>query len=118
MSTDWIKNKRQHWPEGSLKRTLLSSGCGSLLEAVEKKKNPLNRISVPVGDSVQREIYESMMQAVRVIEVLTEHFDIDEIEPSTRERLKNMQLTSPAEINLWRDSWVKVLNEATSRPEN
>lgn len=36
MSTDWIKHKREHWPEGSLEKTLLRDfpGCKTLKEAL------------------------------------------------------------------------------------
>lgn len=43
MSTDWIKHKREHWPEGSLERHLALNypGCKTLVEAFHKATKEL-----------------------------------------------------------------------------
>jgi len=37
MSSEWIKLKQRHWPNGSLKRFLSNDESGSVIEALKKR---------------------------------------------------------------------------------
>lgn len=110
MSSDINDHVKKSWPRGSLERVLAREfpGCSSLLEAFQKA---INRKPSDTA-SQSTEIEQAMTQAMSIISEATKDFDIDRISLQKRNGLANMPLGTISEINIWRDLWLKTIEEA------
>ncbi len=107
MNNDDLKKS---WPRGSLQRVLAKDfpGCSSALEAFKKAVN-----QKPEQTALQStEIEQSLKLAMDEIAEATKDFDLDKISLPKKELLATMPLTTISEIILWKDKWLKFLEEA------
>lgn len=117
-NSDWRKHQKEHWPEGSLERSLLRNypGCKTAVEALNKAlkaKTPLANIVVehkPV--ETEREKYVALRDAISSTAHYVHHgFDTWLVPEEVRKRLNDMPINSVAEALFFRDAWVKEIRK-------
>ncbi len=93
------------WPKDSLRRSLLLNypGCKSSLDALALTKSQLN-------ESASQE-YKSMRQAIIDIELSLNGIDIDLLDSSVRDNLREMPLKTLGDIELWKQGWMTAIKK-------
>jgi len=108
-SKKWRDIQRLNWPVDSLERALALSGCKSLKEAVDKKRN--QRREKP--DKQPTSDLEFIQSAIKRVEQLAGKYDNDLLDQSRIASLAAMPMDAVRDVRLWLEAWERFISDVS-----